>query len=107
MQVYGLIRHGTRYPTGKHLRKWIMLKQTLPEKLAGSTSDMAKTLLNWPNQLGRDVAEGKAEPAELAESGMREQYCLGKRFRERFPGVSNHDYSPLSYAFRVYHDFQD
>ncbi len=61
---------------------------------------MAKVLLDWPNQLARDVAEGEAgaEAGSLARTGMREQYCLGKRFRDRFPRISGH--SPLSYAFR-------
>lgn len=56
--------------------------------------------MQWKNQIGQDVAGGKAGPAELTKGGMKEQYCLGQRMRERFPESLRKKYSPFSFSFR-------
>lgn len=113
VQVYGLIRHGTRYPTLKHVKRWEELQWTLldrlpPESTAAaadnsntmSRSNMMRNLRQWSNPLHKDVTEGRAGAAELTADGMKEQYCLGRRLRERFPEILKPSYSPLSYDFR-------
>jgi len=108
MKVYGLLRHGARYPTLKHLLRWNSLHQSLKEKLSLDSTEegnndenrAAKLLQQWTNPLYQDVVEGRAQPSDLTQSGMREQFCLGRRLRERFPVILKHDYSPLVYDFR-------
>ena len=101
-QVYGLFRHGTRYPTIKHLSKWEKLQQKLLDRLSSDAalSDKAKNLRHWTNPLNQDVVSGKAEATELTKGGMKEQYCLARRLRERFPEVVGNTYSPLTCGLR-------
>lgn len=105
MQVYGLIRHGTRYPTPKHLAKWRAMQQTLPDRLHPDSGgevewgQTAKRLLEWTNPLYQEISDNRAAPADLASRGKKEEYCLGKRLRERFPGIPE-TYSSLQYSFR-------
>jgi hypothetical protein len=63
-------------------------------------SDASKALLHWTNLLDQDVTAGKAKAAELTGGGMREQYCLARRLRERFPILVKKAYSPLTCALR-------
>lgn len=102
-----MIRHGTRYPTVKHLSLWKALQRSLPSKLPENSSNhtnddwsrTARALRQWTNPICQAVDEGKASASELAARGMREQYCLGRRLRKRFPGIPE-KYSPLAYDFR-------
>lgn len=104
-QVYGLIRHGTRYPTPKHLARWKALQQSLPDKLRPNSGgevewgETANKLLQWTNPLYQDIADSKAGPTDLTLWGMKELFCLGKRLRERFTEIPK-KYSSLWYDFR-------
>lgn len=89
------MRHGTRYPTTKHLTKWVELQQHLPDRLPSDS-----VLRHWTNPLNQDVVTGRAEPTELTIGGMKEQYCLAKRLRQRFPEIVKRTYSPLTCALR-------
>ena len=82
------------------MSKWKALQQVLPDKLRLDSgghvewAQTAKELLKWPNSLHEDVANGRGGPIELSEWGMKEEYCLGKRLRQRFP-VLPESYSSL------------
>lgn len=68
--------------------------------LGAALSDKAKALQNWTNPLNQDVVSGKAEATGLTEGGMKEQYCLARRLRKRFPEVVGNSYSPLTCGLR-------
>ena len=89
------MRHGTRYPTIKYLKRWQQLEDQLPDRLNSFLSDTAKSLKEWSNPLGRG-----AERSALAEVGRREQYCLAGRLRKRFPEIVQKVYSPHTVTFR-------
>lgn len=96
------MRHGTRYPTVKHLSKWETLQQHLPDRLSSgaAVSNAAKALQHWTNPLNQDVVAGRAEATELTVGGMKEQYCLAHRLRKRFPELVKKTFSPLTCALR-------
>ena len=105
MQLYGLIRHGARYPTSKHLAKWEQLRKSLPSKLPPPEApienevdpEFTKFLRMWTNPLFQEVANGKVNATDLTEGGMREEYCLAQRFQQHLPKLFAPLYTRSSY----------
>ena len=77
-----------------------ILERYSPNSNHDDLSDLIKDLLKWNDPLYQAVSNGTAEDSELTESGMKEEYCLGKRLTQRLPEIFKSASYPSSYAFR-------
>lgn len=78
-QVYAIFRHGSRDPGKKDITAFSELWHrvwSLNQGAAGLTT-LGKKLVKWSN---RFTVENSSL---LSESGMKELYCIGKRFLKR------------------------
>ena len=79
--MYGVGRHGSRYPTGSNLRKWDKLLSQLRSNhtpIDHAHSSLVTELLEWKNHYEPSRA------GNLTTRGHWEQYCLAKRVQERW-----------------------
>ena len=77
IQVFGIVRHGARYPTVSHIRKWNTLLSRLHAHPSTPTTALANELMEWVNPFNLSHA------AHMTNHGLLEQYCLGQRFLTR------------------------
>eukprot|EP01025_Chloroclados_australasicus_P013976 TRINITY_DN16537_c1_g1_i1.p1 TRINITY_DN16537_c1_g1~~TRINITY_DN16537_c1_g1_i1.p1 ORF type:complete len:452 (-),score=35.77 TRINITY_DN16537_c1_g1_i1:78-1349(-) len=84
--VYGVIRHGTRYPTLKRLEEMKLNTQYLKVELGDDWS--------YPFENFRHMA------GELHSIGEEEMYQLGARLGARFPQIFSHPYSSKTFKIQ-------
>lgn len=91
VQLVALIRHGTRYPTTKQIRKLTQLQGLLQTRGSGDGgSPVAAALAEWPLWYG-DWMDG-----QLVEKGRQDMRQLALRLAALFPDLfSRENYSRL------------
>eukprot|EP00516_Mucochytrium_quahogii_P013375 CAMPEP_0203792836 /NCGR_PEP_ID=MMETSP0100_2-20121128/5497_1 /ASSEMBLY_ACC=CAM_ASM_000210 /TAXON_ID=96639 /ORGANISM=" , Strain NY0313808BC1" /LENGTH=435 /DNA_ID=CAMNT_0050696481 /DNA_START=939 /DNA_END=2243 /DNA_ORIENTATION=+ len=85
IHIYQLTRHGTRFPTEKHMKKLNGLRNLFSEH------DQTGYWDTYTYEL-RDAGL-------LAKAGETELFELGKRVRARFPELFTKEYHPMRYDF--------
>ncbi|XP_028916135.1 multiple inositol polyphosphate phosphatase 1 [Ornithorhynchus anatinus] len=80
LQLVGVIRHGTRYPTAAQLRRL----QRLHQLLAASSSSSSSSSSAQPSASASYPA---AQAGQLAARGRRDMELLAGRLSRRFPGL--------------------
>ena len=75
-QLYGVLRHGSRYPSPKYLPKWAELVKRL--RASNITTSLGAELVEWVSFVDPSQAD------HVTPHGLREQYCLARRFQTRW-----------------------
>ncbi|XP_021903932.1 multiple inositol polyphosphate phosphatase 1 isoform X2 [Carica papaya] len=97
-----IARHGTRSPTKKRMRELerlaLHIKELIRdvEKKRSSLEKLPAWLREWESPW-----KGKLKGGELVSKGEEELYQLGKRIRERFPGLFSDEYHPDVYPIKA------
>eukprot|EP00731_Ephydatia_muelleri_P029708 Em0021g231a len=105
--LYGLIRHGTRYPQKKDIQRFKEFFASLSQKLrnirygggddggnGAQIGSLLSALHGWENRLHEEDA------SKLTHHGSREQFCLAKRLAQRYPSLLEEKYCSSTYAFK-------
>jgi len=88
------------------MAKWQQLRASLANKLVApaqlkeGSSGHFECLRAWTNPIFQMAKASGAEATGLAVQGMKEEYCLGKRLRQRYPHLFREPYSVLDYDLR-------
>ncbi len=77
--AYGVLRHGTRYPTAKDWKKMARLG----ERVRVHDPDILPSSLRWLSDWTPPVPEH--EDGTLHDTGRREHHALARRLQERLP----------------------
>ena len=88
--------------------KWQDLRASLAAMLEApvtlqeeeGSSGPLECLKEWKNPIFQMLEASSAEATGLAVQGMKEEFCLGQRLRQRFPGLFSMPYSGLDYDLR-------
>ncbi|CAK9016895.1 3-BPG phosphatase) (Band 17) (Histidine phosphatase of the endoplasmic reticulum 1) (HiPER1), partial [Durusdinium trenchii] len=78
VHMYKVVRHGTRFPTAKHMRKMAQVARLF----------------------GRELAFRERDAGLLTAAGDAELVEMGERTRERFPELFDEAYHPAVFDFR-------
>jgi len=78
--MYKVVRHGTRFPTAKHLHKMIQLVNKLQHP-----------------EFTTDFVKHQADESLLCDVGIEELSTMGARTRKAFPRLFEDEYHPLRY----------
>ena len=89
-QLYMVVRHGTRFPTTKHIERFALLQAQLQ-----GIHGLPEHLRQWKSPFALK------DEGLLAPRGEHELFELGKRTRDRFPHVFSTSYHPADYDFRA------
>ncbi len=84
LAIYALVRHGSRYPTRKHIEAIKGLEGLLTERAAAggeTTSEFPPELRTWRSPFRPE------DSGQLMQRGWEEMYELGKRLRFAFSPV--------------------
>lgn len=92
LHISMVIRHGTRYPSKKDVKKIEKMLDVINEEIDSNWS-VGDLHLPWKNPFSLD------HDKLLASAGEEELYSLAKEFLKRFPSLLSHPYHPHNFDF--------
>ncbi|KAJ4432670.1 hypothetical protein ANN_21293, partial [Periplaneta americana] len=102
IRIWMIVRHGTRYPSGKVIQKMRerlpQLRETVIQNHKSKRGKLCKEELAALQAWSPHVEE--ADEKRLAHEGEDEMVELAERFQNRFPQILSEIYTNLTYKFR-------
>ncbi|XP_022809597.1 multiple inositol polyphosphate phosphatase 1-like [Stylophora pistillata] len=92
LHISMVIRHGTRYPSKKDVKKIERMLDVINKEIDPKWSN-GDLYLPWKNPFSLD------HDKLLASAGEEELYYLAKEFLKRFPSLLSHPYHPQNFDF--------